>query len=324
MSGFLKRTIYDNNIVCINSYNYIFNPIFYMLGIVKDFTTMLLDHYMINFHLNSHRFKEIVDEKGIPINTVIVYFRQIYKEAVGDRHASIKTCYYINNIIKLLLDFKENNGETMYSDNLIFIVKTIIYFTHHEILLRSQNWFKCFSTEVNEYWPNLIAIYPDSFKYIKNEKNRIVSGNMVPSNSQQHSNIEFWIYPLKNHTHHVRFSREVDSNNVHIGWGHTDSTEWFCDLICDGIFYAKGGHLCRMLFADQRRIKNKQVIIHSKTKDSTNIREFVEILKSISAGTGSFRTTNTPWGVISFDVDNLIDFDELSPYYRATIIDTRY
>jgi len=320
MSEFLKKTIYDNNIICNKAYNYVFNPIFYMLGIVKDFTTMLLDHFMIDFYLNSFRFRQIIDEKGIPINKVIIYFRQIYKEAVKDKHANVKTCYYINKIIHILLEFKQNDGEMIYSDNLLFIVKTILYFTHHEILLRSQNWFKSFSTELNEYWPNLIAIYPESFKFIKNAKNRIITGNIVQSNSQSHPNIEFWIYPLKNHIHHVRFTHEIDSNYVHIGWGQTDSTEWFCDLICDGLFYAKGGHLCRMLFSDQRRIKNKQVIIHSKTKDSTSVREFVETLKVISDGEGEFRTIETPWGIVSFDVDDLIDYDDLSPYFEATII----
>jgi len=294
-----------------------------MLGIVKCFNTVLLDHYMIDFHIKSHRFRQIIDEKGIPINKIIVYFRQIYKEAVSDIHSNVKICYYINRIINILLEFKEKNGEMIYSNNLIFVVETILYFTHHEILLRSQDWFRCFSTEPNEYWPNLIAIYPESFKYIKNSKERIVNGTFVQSETQSHSNIEFWIYPLQNHNNHVRFTHDIDTNHVHIGWGRTDSTEWFCDLICDGVFYAKGGHLCRMLFSDQQRIKNNQIIIHSNTTQSIYVQEFIETLKNISNGEGVFRTIKTPWGIISFDVDDLIDYDELSPYFQATIMNVR-
>lgn len=319
MSKFIKKTIIDNNNMCNKSYNYTFKPIYYMLGIVKCFNTVLLDHYMIDFHIKSHRFRQIIDEKGIPINKIIVYFRQIYKEAVSDIHSNVKICYYINRIINILLEFKEKNGEMIYSNNLIFVVETILYFTHHEILLRSQDWFRCFSTEPNEYWPNLIAIYHDSFKYIKNSNDRIVDGTFVQSETQSHTNIEFWIYPLQNHSKHIRFTHDIDSNHVHIGWGHTDSTEWFCDLICDGVFYANGGHLTRMLFSEQRRIKNKQIIIHSKTKRSTNVQEFIDTLKNISDDEGIFRTIRTPWGIVSFDVDNLIIYDDLSPYVLAII-----
>ena len=318
MSKFIKKSLQENDKLCHVSYNRVFYPIFYMLGIMKELSDTLLKHFTLNKHVRTYQFRQIIDERGVPIDILISYFRQIYQETVDDFDTTVKTCYYINHIVKLLTDLKKQTS-TIYSTHLFSIIETVLHLTHHEILLRAPHWFSAFSTNLHEFWPNLIPIQCNSFNIVTNSKGRITSGMLTKFTSFSKPNIEMWVIPINERTDHIRLTHENGSNNVHIGWEKTDSHEWFCDLICDNTFYNKGGQLCRMLFYEQGRVKNKQVIIHSKTKDTVNVRVFAKILKKLSKGTDDFRTMITPWGKICFDIADLVDYEDLPPFFLGKI-----
>ena len=320
--SYTLNSLQDTKNLAINSYSHVFQPIFYILGIIDKLNSNILKHFDINFDITPHEFESILNTYGFPLNNTIQFIDKMYKNACITHFINVKTCFYIRRIFNYLKNLKD--VDTLYTNDFIYIINNLIQNVHYEILIRAPEWFSKHSKKKLEYWPSMFKVKSDTFTYLQNSQGRIVDGYFDPKFNSDETFTEFYVQPVNYQTDFIKFTRTMTSSNVNIWWAFADYHEWFTGKVCDNIFYEKGGMLCKLFYAKQNRvhtINGKDKVIADQSSKLTNTDDFIKILIDNSVELRKCeRTIETPWGLVAFNINKIQISENSPPHFKGILI----
>ena len=315
MTKYVKQSVDENIHITEKVNTYIFQPAFYAIGVINHLTEYILKRHSKSSNLSSDDFKKYLNSYPVNTNDILLEVENIYQETLIDKDSYITDCYTLRQLFMFLSTMKETGYYTLDYENVMVIVRMINDFARRDVTRRAPIWYEMFSEVPKTYWPHDYNISSNTFT-LSYYKNRINGGKYIANiNNSLH---EFYIIQTENKADSIKLT--LSTNKVYISWQSADILEMFGDIITDNLFYDLGGPLYRILYENDDRISNDKVSIGYYSKKFNTLSNFVNILKKLSKNLyNNHYRIDSPWGMLYYNIDNIIDPENSPPYLECKI-----